>query len=138
MTASILDLGAFREERAERTAQAANDILAVKQPIDGREGVAGLVARYETRWADHRENNRSEVGGALLEESLTVGGKPARLQNISKGGLMAQADCALGIGASLLVHFKGCHKVFGKLVWKRGDLVGIEVPTEAMGLGFAR
>ena len=57
----------------------------------------------------------------------TVGVRPAATKNASRSGLAVLAETDLGVGDSIQVKFAGQPTLGGRIVWKRGALVGLEL-----------
>ena len=58
---------------------------------------------------------------------ITDGGRELCLiRNISAGGLMAHAYSSMQVGQPAIVEFKTSQQIAGKVIWTRGDNIGIE------------
>ena len=57
----------------------------------------------------------------------TVGVWPAVTKNVSRSGLAVLAETDLGVGDSVPVTFAGHPTLGGRIVWRRGTLVGLEL-----------
>ncbi|MEO6153119.1 MAG: PilZ domain-containing protein [Croceibacterium sp.] len=127
MTSTIVDLGKYRRNnRGSMT-----DLLASKSPRERDWGITHAIKRDEVRWTDHRSATRHSMDGKTALDA-TVGGRTARLIDISTGGISAEVQCALSIGASVPVRFSGLAPMFARIIWRRGDTLGLEVPIEKM------
>ena len=127
MTAQIVDLASFRATKAEGAG-----LLFTKEPQTGGKDMNALLTREEQRWADHRDEPRHRMDGTC-RLSLWLGGREARLENISSNGLMAAADLQQGPGERVLVSVGRSRSLSGLVIWKRDGLVGLEVPVGSLG-----
>ena len=137
MTAEIISMAQFRSNRAGGKPEPQPGVLRDRRRKNGRQGAPGLVKREEPRWADHRDEQRYAVQDSD-PGSLKLGGGYARLENISRTGLMAKANLREDIGAAIVVRFAGCEEMSGNLVWKRDGKVGIQMPNNSMVLSAIR
>ena len=131
MTAEIIDLAEARSRKAEASSLAAAEILKVKLCPGRKPGLSDIVSVQEERWADHRCVERQPME-TDTHKAVKLGGTPAVIENISDHGLMACADIDEDIGAPVFVAIGGGKAMPGRLVWKRGGKVGIEVPNDSL------
>lgn len=89
--------------------------------------------RDEECWVEHRCEPRHVVDGQCAPR-IIVGGSAARLENVSRDGLMATAAVREIPGSRIIVSIAGCRPLSGRIRWKRGGLVGLEVPIGSMEL----
>lgn len=130
MTAQIVCLQAHRDAKALADV---SGLVAEKQAQERSGGMAAMLKRQEPRWSDHREESRHQVGGKCLP-FVTVNGKVARLENVSRNGLSARSDLAAGVGSRVLVAIAGCQSLSARLIWKRDGKIGLEAPMASMSL----
>ena len=127
MTAKIVCLETVRKAKA---LQAAPKLLQHKQPAERRRGLTATVKRDVHRWADHRNEPRHLVEGKCLP-FVSLNGETARLENVSRNGLMAYSVVQANPGSSVVVAIAGCNSFSARLIWKRGDRVGLEASLES-------
>lgn len=127
MTAQIVDLASFRASKS-----AGPGFLFAKDPRPDGKDMTALLTREEQRWADHRDEPRHRMDGTC-RLSLSLGGREARLENISSNGLMAAVDLPQGPGERVLVSVGRSRTLSGLVIWKRDGLVGLEVPVGTLG-----
>lgn len=132
MSANIVSMAQFRASR-DAMSVAAADLLMERQPREGGKVMATLVTREEARWADHRCEPRHAVKGSLTA-AVVLGGRTARVANISSNGLMVNAEIAANVGSRVPVSVAGCQTLFGRVIWKQNGEVGLEVPIGSMAL----
>lgn len=129
MTAEIVNLASFR---ASRPIDESAGLLRAKEPRKGGNVLKTMLTRHEQRWADQRDEPRHSTGGAL-NPAIWIGGKEARLENISKNGMMATTDLAVGPGSTVRISVPGCQARSGLVIWRREGLLGLEVEVGSMG-----
>jgi hypothetical protein len=133
---NIVNLAVYRRNKAtHRVAELSSDREATVAAHDLPSGSVMFKPREGAR-ADNRGDVRHRIDGAL-KLLLSINGKPAEIRNISRGGMMAEADCKMGPGAAVLIDISGCEGMIGTLVWRRGNLLGVTLPAEAMKLQSA-
>ena len=134
MTAVVVDLAAYRDGLAAQDVSRVGDLPAVKQaPRETNADMSCLLKRSEPRGTDTRGDLRHEILGSL-QLSLSLSGRPALLRNVSPNGFMAETDFDHAIGDDVLVCFIGCNDMRGRVVWRVGKRLGIELPLGAMQL----
>ena len=133
MTAEIVSLAAFRASGRRDRTYGGTSLLAEKVPQERANGLAAMLPRHEQRWSDHRDEPRHPVRGKCTP-ALTLEGVAAKLENVSRNGLMATADLAAGLGSRVLVSLPGGRSLSARVIWKCDGLVGLEVPIGSMDL----
>jgi hypothetical protein len=76
---------------------------------------------------EHRGDRRHSVEGILFPD-VTLDGKTGSIENLSRSGLMATVETNKAPGSWMQVAVPGCNPLMGKLIWKCGGRVGVEVP----------
>ena len=92
-----------------------------------------MLRRDEQRWADHRDEPRHSVQGKCMP-FVTVNGKAARLEDVSRTGLKVRSDVDAFPGSRLLLAIAGCPSLSARVIWKRDGLMGLEAPMASMSL----
>ena len=126
MTCEIVSLTAYRAAKGGHELTLAK--LANGAKLDGRKRPGDL-----TFLNDARSEPRQRMHGRCVL-SLTLAGRPARLVNVSRNGLMAAADLRHKPGTRMLVSVSESNELSGRLIWKRGGLVGVEVPVDTISM----
>jgi hypothetical protein len=93
-------------------------------------GIAIPPERAARGLNDRRRHPRS--GPPFGMGRPTVGLWPAVTTNASRGGLAVIAETDLGVGDSVPVKFNGQPVLGGRIVWKRGTLVGLELALDRL------
>jgi hypothetical protein len=92
-------------------------------------GIAVPPERTASGLNDRRRHPRSPPPFGMGRP--TVGVWPAVTKNASRSGLAVLAETDLGVGDSVPVRFAGNPTLGGRIVWKRGALVGLELGLAA-------
>ena len=92
-----------------------------------------MLRRDEQRWADHRDEPRHSVQGKCMP-FVTVNGKAARLEDVSRTGLKVRSDVGAFPGSRLLLAIAGCPPLSARVIWKRDGVMGLEAPVASMSL----
>lgn len=125
MTAQIVCLEMVRKAKALPVAP--SGLLREKQPVERGRGITATVKREEHRWADHRNEPRHQVEGRCLP-FVSLNGTTARLENVSRSGLMVHSVVEASLGSTVMVAIAGCRLVSACVIWKRGDKIGLKAP----------
>jgi len=88
-------------------------------------GIAVPPERAASGLNDRRRHPRSAPSCGMGRP--TVGLWPAITKNASRNGLAVLTETDLGVGDSVPVKFFGQPTFGGRIVWKRGTLVGLEL-----------
>jgi protein involved in polysaccharide export with SLBB domain len=88
-------------------------------------GIAVPPERAASGLSDRRRHPRSAPFFGMGRP--TVGLWPAVTKNASSSGLAVLAETDLGVGDSVPVKFAGHPTLGGRIVWKRGPLMGLEL-----------
>ena len=107
----------------------------VKKPIGG--GLGTVIRRSVTRHAEHRSEARfaDEVRTGPIR--LTVGDAPAQVRNVSASGLKVAATLDADVGTRVAVSFEGFDTMKARVVWRRGEEIGLSLPPESLELDEA-
>ena len=65
---------------------------------------------------------------------VTVNGKTARMEDVSRTGLKVHTDVDALPGARFLLTIAGCPSLSARLIWKRDGVMGLEAPMVSMSL----
>lgn len=106
-----------------------------KKPVGG--GLAGVIRRTVTRHAEHRSEERFADTLRTGPMRLTVGEAPAQVRNVSASGLKVSATLNADVGTRVAVAFEGFDTMKARVVWRRGEEIGLSLPPESLGLGEA-
>ena len=128
MTAQIVHLAAFRSAKSGGRVVPRSP---ARQPHAAETSAASN--RSTQRQPDERNEARYRLDGQCTL-SLWLSGEPARLENISRTGLMAAAAVPHGPGSHLPVSLAGGRDVLARVIWKRDGMVGLELPAGSIGL----
>jgi len=66
--------------------------------------------------------------------SVTVNGKTACLENVSRSGLKVRSDIDAFPGSRLLLAIAGCPSLSARVIWNRDGVMGLEAPMASMSL----
>ena len=106
-----------------------------KKPVGG--GLAGVIRRTVTRHAEHRAEERFADTLRTGPMRLTVGEAPAQVRNVSASGLKVSATLNAEVGTRVAVAFEGFDTMKARVVWRRGEEIGLSLPRESLELGEA-
>lgn len=88
-------------------------------------GIAVPPERAASGLNDRRRHHRFAPPFGMGRPTVGIGHAVAK--NASRSGLAVLAETDLGIGDSVPVKFAGHPTLGGRIVWKRGALVGLEL-----------
>jgi hypothetical protein len=108
-------------------------VLLDKRPMAGGKSLMTLVRRNTARKADHRGEPRFPAPEAV-ELVVGLGRERLEVENLSRGGLMASGRCANEIGDRVEVRFAGCEAIWGTVIWRRGEQLGMSLPAGSIEL----
>lgn len=106
-----------------------------KKPIGG--GLAGVIRRSVTRTAEHRAEERYTDTLRTGPMRLTVDDASAQVRNVSASGLKVAATLKADVGTRVAVAFDGFDAMSARVVWRRGEEIGLSLPPESLELGDA-
>ena len=106
-----------------------------KKPIGG--GLGSVIRRTVTRHAEHRAEERFADALRTGPMRLTVGEAPAQVCNVSASGLKIAAALDADVGTRVVVAFEGFDTMAARVVWRRGEEIGLSLPPESLELGEA-
>jgi hypothetical protein len=133
MTAEIVSLADYRLARGRTPVISAAGVLCLQRSIQEGLGISGLVSRQDDRWKDHRLERRFVLIGKCAV-AIAVNGRPTRLLNVSRTGLMAAVSRSATPGSRVLLAVAGCSPLSALVIWSREGAMGLEVPLELAGL----
>ena len=106
-----------------------------KKPIGG--GLGSVIRRATTRHAEHRSEERFADALRTGPMRLTVGESTAQVRNVSSSGLKIAATLKADVGTRVVVAFDGFDSMSARVVWRRGEEIGLSLPRESLELGDA-
>ena len=106
-----------------------------KKPIGG--GLAGVIRRTVTRHTEHRSEERFADTLRTGPMRLTVGEAPAQVRNVSASGLKIAAALDADVGTRVAVAFEGFDAMAARVVWRRGEEIGLSLPPQSLELDEA-
>ena len=107
----------------------------VKKPIGG--GLDTVIRRTVTRHAEHRREERFADTLRTGPMRLTVGEATAQVRNVSASGLKIAATLEADVGTRVAVAFEGFDAMAARVVWRRGEEIGLSLPPESLELDEA-
>jgi len=113
-------------------------VLATKAPRAGADRVLGatLVPRKVSRTKNQRIEFRhfGLAGTALVSWEEGAAEVEVKVVNISERGLMIEAAIDPPIGELLQIVFDGFEPLYGNVVWRKDDRVGIDLGEASIDL----
>ena len=106
-----------------------------KKPIGG--GLGSVIRRTVTRHAEHRSEERCADALRTGPMRLTVGEAPAQVHNVSASGLKIAAALDADVGTRVTVAFEGFDAMAARVVWRRGEEIGLSLPPQSLALDEA-
>jgi hypothetical protein len=130
VTAQIVDLAHYRSTIVGK----GDHVLRTNRPAFGqaasqtgdadcRPGFPALDERVP------RSEPRHEIGGSCAPR-LTLNGKRAVIQNVSRHGLMASVEMNAVPGSRVLAILAGSRPISARVVWQERGLVGLDLPVD--------
>jgi hypothetical protein len=113
-------------------------VLATKAPRAGADRALGatLVPRKVSRTKNQRSEFRhfGLAGTAMVswDEGLTE--FEVKVVNISERGLMIEAEIDPPIGQPIEIAFEGFDPLCGRVVWRKGPRIGIDLGEDSIDL----
>jgi len=129
MTAEIICLERYRHANTGSRSSASS--LLGKRPLERGLGMASMLRRQEPRWADHRDAPRQRVQGKWMSR-VTLNGRAARLEDVSRAGLKVWCDVDAQPGAEVVIAILGCPPLSARVIWRRNGEIGLEAPLASM------
>ena len=106
-----------------------------KKPIGG--GLGGIIRRGVARRAEHRSEERFADTLRTGPMRLTVGETSAQVRNVSASGLKIATMLRADVGTRVAVAFEGFDSMSARIVWRRGEEIGLSLPPESLELDEA-